>query len=202
MRRLCDAHGGVLICDDVRSSFRLDLAGSWAQYSVEPDLTCLCKGIANGYPLACVLGSERLREGVRSMAFMTGSFWCNADAFSAALATVRTLQRTGGIAQMAALGQRLCDGVVAQAAAVGLELRVSGPPQMPLFDFPAEAARPMAERAAILRFCSECAQHGIWFHPFHTMFLSAAHTDADVTATLRVTRRALEVVAAAGLGRE
>ena len=103
LRRVCDAMGAVLICDDVRSSLRLDLRGSWAPYGVDPDLTCLCKGLANGYLIACVLGREGVRAAVASMAFMTVSFWCNADAFAAALATVRTMKRTRGVERLGAL---------------------------------------------------------------------------------------------------
>ena len=66
---------------------------------------------------------------------------------------------------------------------------------MPSFHFEEEQSRPMFERAMILHFCSECAKGGVWLHPFHTMFLSTAHTEADVAATLRVSERAFEVVA-------
>ena len=58
---------------------------------VAPDLTCLCKGIANGYPLACVLGNEAVRAGVQTMSMMTGSFWCNADAFAHSPSRSRSL---------------------------------------------------------------------------------------------------------------
>lgn len=48
----CDEHGAALICDDVRSSMRINVHGTWADprygHGVQPDLTCLCKGIANG----------------------------------------------------------------------------------------------------------------------------------------------------------
>ena len=66
---------------------------------------------------------------------------------------------------------------------------------MPYFHFEEEAGRPMFERSMILTFCAECARMGVWLHPFHTMFVSTAHTVREVEATLRVTARALAAVA-------
>ena len=181
----------------MRSSLRIDLRGSWAAWAdISPDLICLCKGIANGYPLACVLGSDPMREGVRTMARMTGSFWCNGDAFAASIATIRAMKSSGGIEKMVKLGRMLQDGLITQAKALGLSFHVSGPPQMPFFSFPEESSKPLLERTMILSFCNECVSRGVWFHPFHTMFFTTAHTEADIAYTLLVSKQAFEAVAA------
>jgi glutamate-1-semialdehyde 2,1-aminomutase len=91
VRELCTERGAALICDDVRSSFRIDSRGTWEDerygHGVSPDLTCLCKGIANGQPLSAVLGTDEWRAGA-SRVVATGSFWANAVPFAAALATI------------------------------------------------------------------------------------------------------------------
>jgi glutamate-1-semialdehyde 2,1-aminomutase len=60
-RQICTAQDAALIIDDVRAGFRIDLRGSWAPYGVQPDLGAFSKAIANGYPLAAVVGNDRFR---------------------------------------------------------------------------------------------------------------------------------------------
>ena len=206
IRRVCDERNAVLICDDVRSSLRLSLTGSWDAFGdgdIAPDLTCMCKGIANGYPLACVLGSESMRTGVAKMSPLTGSFWCNGDSFAAAIATIKTMRSVGGIERMRRLGTALRDGLLSRARAIGIEdFHVTGPPQMPYFHFDSELAKPLADRDLIRKFVGVCVQNGIIFHPSHTMFLSVAHTDCDIAETLRVSERAFAEVKAMRRGVE
>ena len=110
VRKLCDEAGAALILDDVRAGFRLHLGGSWETVGVRPDLAAYSKAIANGYTLAAVTGSDRLRDAAASV-FMTGSFWCGAVSMAAALKTLEIFERDDSIATMARLGQRLRDGL-------------------------------------------------------------------------------------------
>jgi glutamate-1-semialdehyde 2,1-aminomutase len=79
LRELCDATGAALILDDVRCGFRLHLGSSWEPVGVAPDLSAWSKAIANGHPLAAVLGGDAFRDGA-SRVFVTGSFWFSAAA--------------------------------------------------------------------------------------------------------------------------
>ena len=112
------------------------------------------------------------------------------DRIDAALATLDALEQGDGPARMRAAGQRLRDGLAAQAAAVGLGIRQSGPPQMPtlLFDDDADCAKGY-------RFCQEALKRGVYLHPRHNMFLSMAHSDADIDEALQATAQAFEVLA-------
>ncbi|SMF16785.1 glutamate-1-semialdehyde 2,1-aminomutase [Tistlia consotensis] len=189
-RALCDASGAALVLDDVRAGFRLDIAGSWEPLGVRPDLSAWSKAIANGYALAAVTGSDAFRAAASEI-FVTGSFWCTAVAMAAAIATIGKLRDGGGIAQMAAMGQRLRDGLAAQAAAHGVGLRQSGPAQMPLILFEGDSD---FERGNL--FTSETVRRGVYLHPWHNMFLSAAHRPADIDRALEATDAAFAAVAA------
>jgi hypothetical protein len=68
LRDLCDASGAALILDDVRCGFRLHLGGSWEPIGVEPGLSAWSKAIANGHPLAAVLGNDNATTCCRSRA--------------------------------------------------------------------------------------------------------------------------------------
>jgi glutamate-1-semialdehyde 2,1-aminomutase len=187
-RELCDAHEAALILDDVRAGFRLSLHGSWDLIGVQPDLSAWSKAIANGYALAAVTGNERFREPA-SRLYATGSFWCSAVSMAASLATLDALEAVDGPERMRRTGQRFREGLAKQAAAAGIGLRQSGPPQMPtvLFDNDPDCALGY-------RFCQAALKRGVYLHPKHNMFLSTAHSDADIDEALAVTAEALREI--------
>jgi glutamate-1-semialdehyde 2,1-aminomutase len=190
VRALCDREGIVLVLDDVRAGFRLNLGGSWETYGVRPDLVCYSKAIANGYPLAAGLGREELRQAAESI-FFTGTFWSGAVAMSAAIAVINTLRENGGIEQMRAMGQRLRDGLDQQARSLGLAIKQSGPPAIPFMTFVGDAG---FDRNKL--FAGECARRGVFLHPYHNWFLMAAHTERDIDEALGVTEEAFKLVKA------
>jgi glutamate-1-semialdehyde 2,1-aminomutase len=190
VRAMCDEAGAQLILDDVRAGFRLDLRGSWEPLGVRPDLSAWSKAIANGYPLAFVSGSEPLREPATRV-YGTGSFWCGGVAMAAALATLDVLERGDAVAHMARMGTRLRTGLDEQARRHGVGLRQSGPPQMPLVLFEGDTA---FERGML--FTDVALRHGVYLHPRHNMFLSLAHSEADIDEALAATDIAMATVAA------
>jgi glutamate-1-semialdehyde 2,1-aminomutase len=188
VRKLCGDTGAALILDDVRSGFRLDLGGSWETVGVRPDLSAFSKAIANGYTLAAVTGSDKFREAASSV-YMTGSFWCGAASMAASLKTLEIFQRDDSIAHMARLGQRLRDGLAAQAKAHGQMLHQTGPAQMPQILFENDKD---VERGRL--FTLEALRGGAYLHPQHNMFLSTAHTEADIDKALQATDGAMAAV--------
>lgn len=201
VRDLCDAHGAVLILDDVRGGFRLDVQGSWAPLGVDPDLSAYCKAIGNGYPISALLGRDSLAEAVgRAMA--TGSYWYSSGPMAAAIATITTLQETNGIAHMHAMGERLRAGLAERAEAHGLGIRQTGPVEIPLLLFDGDAAAEGADLFAAFEmprgrmFSAELAERGVYMHPFHNGFLNAALTAEDVDQTVAAADEALAAVRA------
>jgi glutamate-1-semialdehyde 2,1-aminomutase len=191
VRRLCDAHGLVMILDDVRAGFRLHLGGSGERFGVQPDLSCYAKAIANGYPLSACVGREALKAAAERVYF-TGSYFTSAVPMAAALACLHEIERSGAIAQMEHAGLRLQRGLEAQAASHAVPIVYSGPPAIPFMSFKDDVkfARSRAWAAA-------CAQGGVYLAPYHNWFLSAAHTDRDIDQVLQVTDEAF-----AGLRRQ
>ncbi|WP_422009869.1 aspartate aminotransferase family protein [Reyranella sp.] len=189
-RELCDASDAALIVDDVRAGFRLTMRGSWDLVGVQPDLSAWSKAIANGYALAAVTGNDRYREAASKL-YVTGSFWCSAVSMAAALATLDVLESVDGPTRMREMGQRLRDGIAAQSAEFGIGVRQSGPPQMPTLLFDND---PDTEKGNF--FTLEALKHGAYLHPRHNMFLSTAHTEADIDFALEATRKAFAALAA------
>jgi glutamate-1-semialdehyde 2,1-aminomutase len=189
-RELCDDKGAALIVDDVRAGFRLTLRGSWDLLGVQPDLSAWSKAIANGYALSAVTGNDSMRDAA-SRLFVTGSFWCSAVSMAAAIATLDELERIDGPRVMWDLGQRFRAGIANQAAEAGVVLRQSGPPQMPTILFDNDADFAMGER-----FSAQALKRGVYLHPRHNMFLSAAHTVDDIDFALEATQEAFAALRA------
>ena len=192
-RDICDRAGAALILDDIRASFRIDIRGSWAPYGIQPDLTAMSKSIANGWPLAAVVGRETFRQAA-SQVFVTGSFWYGAAAMAASIATIGVVKRDQVIGHIAAMGERLRTGLNEAAARHGFSLRQTGPAQMPavLFDGDHELRLGNAFGLAALR-------HGAYFHPRHNMFICAAHSASDIDRGIEAADRAMSDMVAAGV---
>ena len=98
---------------------------------------------------------------------------------AAGVATLNALRRDDGVGHMTRLGQTLRDGLEALSRQYSMPIRQTGPVQMPavLFDDDVDHRKGFA-------FCSATVRHGLYFHPLHNMFLSAAHTDQDIDRAL------------------
>jgi glutamate-1-semialdehyde 2,1-aminomutase len=188
-RVFADQAGAALILDDVRAGFRIDIGGSWEPLGVRPDLSAWSKALGNGHAIASVTGNDQFRDAAQEV-FVTGSFWCGAVSMAAALATVHKLKQTGAVPHMVRLGEQLRSGIQAQADALGIGLHQSGPVQLPMMLFEGDSDCSKGNL-----FTLTALQHGAYLHPWHNMFLSAAHTDDDIESALNATQHGLEAVA-------
>jgi glutamate-1-semialdehyde 2,1-aminomutase len=177
-RALCDKTGALLVVDDIRGGFRLARDCSWSLVDVQPDLSCWSKAIANGYPISALLGAEKFRDAA-SHIFFTGSFWFSAVPMAAALATLEIVANTRYLEHTVALGNALREGLHERAVAHGLGLSQTGPVQMPLILFEGDPDLRLG-----VAFCGAMIQRGIYFHPWHNMFLCSAMTESDIERTL------------------
>ena len=192
-RAHCDQAGAMLICDDVRAGFRLDVRGSWAAQGVKPDLAAYSKAIANGWPLAAIAGANSARDGAEKI-FTTGSFWYGAAAMAAGLATVRILRDTDALAHTAAMGARLRTGLDQAAARHGFRLRQTGPAQMPMVLV--DGDQDLRIGSAL---CLAALRHGIFLHPRHNMFLCAAHGPSEIDRAIEGVDAAFADIVAQGI---
>lgn len=188
-RALADRRDAALILDDVRAGFRIHLGGSWEPLGVRPDLSAWSKALGNGYPIAAITGNDAMREAAQNI-FVTGSFWCGAVPMAAAVATLTRLRETDAVAHMARMGRLLREGIQAQADALGVGLRQTGPEQLPMLLFDDDQELDKGNLFAVM-----ALQHGAYLHPWHDMFLSLAHTEDDIAVALKATQHALEAVA-------
>ena len=188
IEQLCREEGIVLILDDVRATFRLSMKGSGDFFGFEPDLSCYCKAIANGYALSACVGRKELMNAA-SKVFFTGSFWTSQVPMAASLATLKQLERTDAVGKMRETGTLLLDGLVELGQRYGLEVTASGPPAIPFMRFTEDSDLFWQQI-----FCSEVTRRGSFFHPHHNWFISAAHEKKDIDETLNHAEAAIKAL--------
>ena len=177
-RELADETGALLIVDDVRAGFRMARDCSWSVVGVAPDLSCWGKAIANGHPISALVGSDKAR-GAAEKIYATGSYWFAAAAMAASLATLGLIHSSDYLERIVAMGGRLRAGLDVRAQKHGFALRQTGPAQMPLILFDKDPDMRLG-----YHWCSRMVSHGVYVHPWHNMFMSAAMTDENIDFAL------------------
>ncbi len=187
-RKLCTEQGAVLVIDDVRAGFRLDLAGSDHYFGFEADLICFCKAIANGYNVSALCGKEFLKNTVSGISF-TGSYWMSAVPFAAGIACIQKMKRLDLPNLLIAKGKRLCDGLRETAAKHGYDLRVSGVPSLFYLRIANDDSLMTHQR-----WIAEMVKRGVFLTNHHNHFLNYALSDDDIKETLEIADEAFRVL--------
>jgi glutamate-1-semialdehyde 2,1-aminomutase len=199
VRRLCTDTETVLIIDDVRAGFRLDLAGSDHFFGFQADLICFCKALANGYNVSALCGREFLKNTVSGLTY-TGSYWLSAVPFAAGIACIGKMKRLDLPRLLHEKGLKLKEGLIAAARKHGYDLRVTGMPAL----FYLRLADPGEDRnggkketpALMLhqRWIAEMVKRGVYVTNHHNHFLNYALSDDDIRTTLAVADEAFAVL--------
>lgn len=188
VRKLCTDKGIVLIVDDVRCGFRLDLAGSDHFYGFEADLICFCKALANGYSVSALCGKEFMKSAVSSLSY-TGSYWLSAVPFAASIACINKLKRIDAPKMFREKGIRLTEGFKEAAKNNGFDLIVSGEPAL----FYLRVAN---DDSLLLHqdWVQECVRRGMFITNHHNHFICAAHSDEDIDKSIEIAEDAFKAV--------
>jgi glutamate-1-semialdehyde 2,1-aminomutase len=207
LRKVTQRYEIPLVFDEIVTGFRFAYGGAQEYYGVVPDLAAFGKVVAGGLPLACVAGPRRIMrhfdaalEGTPEYVWQAGTFNGNAIACAAGLATLRELRKPGTYDRLFRTGTRLRDGLAAAVRTHGLAAQVSG--EAPVFDlFFTEQpivdyrATLTADRQRIRWFNEELVRRSV-VKAVNKIYVSLAHSDADVDETIGIFDQALAAVAA------
>ena len=200
LRDLTSKNGALLIFDEVITGFRLCYGGAQTLYGITPDLTTLGKIIGGGLPVAAYAGRRDLMDRVAPLGpvYQAGTLSGNPLAMSAGIASLDLLAAPGLYDQLETRSKRLGDGIVAALRATGAPataVRVGSLLTLffsrePVTDY-ASAKRCDTRRFAA--FFRGLLDRGIFLAPsqFEALFVSSAHTDADIDRTLSAFRESL-----------
>ena len=194
VRELCDAHGALLIFDEMWTGFRFALGGAQEKYGVRADLATFSKAVANGMPLSVLTGRADVMKVCEKDVFFFTTFGGEAMSLAAAKATIEKMRRESVVEHLARQGQKLFDGFNAIAAELDMPFaKCAGHPARAIIKLsvPDGASGVTAlEMKTLLQ--QEMLAQGVLWSGFHN--LSYAHGDAEVDQVLRAYREALPVL--------
>jgi len=193
MRELCTRHGAVLIFDEVMTGFRVDLHSAQGLYGITPDLSTFGKVIGGGMPLGAFGGRRDIMEKIAPLGpvYQAGTLSGNPLSVAAGLATLQKIQAPGFYAALSGKTQRLCEELTAAARRRGVAFSAQSVGGM--FGVYFSAAPPTSytevmatDKDAFNRFFHAMLEKGVYLAPsaFEAGFVSAAHSDADIAATV------------------
>ena len=197
---LAHRHGALLICDEVITGFRLRYGAAYELYDAAPDLIMLGKIIGGGMPVGAIAGRATLMDllAPAGPVYQAGTLSGNPLSVRAGLETLKLLAQPGVYERLEAAGARLAAGLGAALAAAGRGGCVNRAGSLlTLFlgtDRVSDGARARrADPAAFARFFHAMFDRGVNLPPsqFEAMFVSLAHSDADLDATIAAARAAL-----------
>ena len=205
VRELCTRHGALLIYDEVMTGCRVALGGAQSLYAQHipgfaPDITVLGKVIGGGMPLAAFGGPRAIMEQLAPLGpvYQAGTLSGNPVATACGLATLREIQKPGFFEALGKRTSRLAEGLQAQAAQAGVPLCADS--QGGMFGFfllpglPQNYGQVMqSDGARFNALFHGLLARGIYIAPalYEAGFISAAHSDADIDATLAAFGQAL-----------
>ncbi len=208
LRRECDAAGSLLIFDEVMTGFRVALGGAQQLYEIRPDLTTLGKIIGGGMPVGAFGGRRDIMSQLapQGPVYQAGTLSGNPVSMAAGLATLRLVSAPGFHHRLQATTDRLMRGLRGAAARAGIDFSTNHVCGMFGIFFTPEPtvdsfAKVMAcDVARFNRFFHHMLAEGIYFAPsaFEAGFVSAAHTEADIEATVAAAERAFAAAAGGG----
>ena len=189
VRKLADKYGCVLIFDEIRSGFRCSLGGAQELFGVTPDLSTFGKAMANGYPIAALVGKQEVMDVLTKDVFLSSTFFPNSDAQIAALKTIEILQRDKILDVVAAKGKKFGEDVEKVVAESGIPARFSGSPWMPFITFPRDEEG--LYKKLRVEFYTQLIRRGVFLQPYHHGYICYRHTDADLAFTVQAIKESL-----------
>ena len=204
LRESCSAHGAVLIFDEVMTGFRVALNGAQNLYGVTPDLTTLGKVIGGGLPVGAFGGRAEIMDRLApdGPVYQAGTLSGNPIALAAGMVTLKEIQRQGFFEALAAATTRLTSGLRDRAREVGIPLTTHSVGGMFGLFFTSETAITRFSQVTACNierfnaFFHGMLDAGVYLAPsaFETGFISSAHTEGDIDATLEAAKKVFQTL--------
>ncbi len=200
LRRLTNKYGTLLVFDEVITGFRAAYGGAQTIYGITPDLTCLGKIIGGGLPVGAYGGKREIMEMMAPVGpvYQAGTLSGNPLAMTAGIETLKILSQPGVYERLEKASSRLEEGIAKAIAASNFRLNISRFTSLltifftnnQVLDYDSVSG---ADTALFGRFFHQLLAQGIYWPPsqFEAAFISLAHSDEDIQATVEIIEKAL-----------
>jgi len=197
----CRKHGALLIFDEVITGFRLDRSGAQARFGVTPDLSIFAKAMANGFPVAAIVGRADLLDMFVKGGVLHGGTFNAQPVTMAAMLAVQQALTPGGYEAASRRGVRLREGIRGILEDAGVKAQVTGFELMFHVGFgldaPARNYRDLlkSDKALYVKFCHALLKRGVRALERGAWFVSFEHSDDVIDRTLEAVRGAAKEIA-------
>ena len=203
LREITAANGSLLIFDEVMTGFRVSLGGAQERFGITPDLSCFGKIIGGGLPVGAFGGRAEVMDVLApdGPVYQAGTLSGNPLAMAAGLAALEELKNGAVHEQLEAKGARLEAGLNAAAEKAGIPVITQRAGSMSCLFFAEQPVHNLADamqadRERFKKYFHGMLAEGVYLAPsaFEAAFLSAAHTDADIDATIAAAENVMETL--------
>lgn len=203
LRQLCDQYGSLLIFDEVMTGFRVHPGGAQALYPITPDLTTLGKVIGGGLPAAAYGGKKEIMQHIAPAGpvYQAGTLSGNPLAMAAGLKTLQIISRAGFFEQLNRKANTFFHACRSLIEERNWPLSLNFVNSMGCLFFREGGVSDyktatQSDTAQFARYFKGLLEEGVYIAPsqFEALFISAAHSDGDLEATLQAMRKVLEAV--------
>ena len=192
VRALADKYGTVLIFDEIRSGFRVNIGGAQKEFGVTPDLSVFGKAMANGYPIGAVVGKKEYMKVLADKVFLSSTFFPNSVEQTASLKTIEILQRDNVLDVIRKKGEMFGKLVSDVIKNIDIDVELSGVPWMPFITFNKDKdGRYKKLRPA---FYTELIRRKVFLQPYHHGYIAYRHTEDDLKYTVNMIAEAFEEI--------
>jgi len=200
LREITAAHDSLLIFDEVMTGFRVSLGGAQERFDITPDLSCFGKIIGGGLPVGAFGGRAEVMDVLApdGPVYQAGTLSGNPLAMAAGLAALEELKNGAVHEQLEAKGARLEAGLNAAAEKAGIPVITQRAGSMSCLFFSEQPVHNLADamqadRERFKKYFHGMLAEGVYLAPsaFEAAFLSAAHTDADIDATIAAAEKVM-----------
>ncbi|MBQ7589495.1 MAG: glutamate-1-semialdehyde 2,1-aminomutase [Verrucomicrobia bacterium] len=203
LREVTEANGALLIFDEVMTGFRVAKGGAQERFGIKPDLSCFGKIIGGGLPVGAFGGRAEIMDYLAPLGpvYQAGTLSGNPLAMAAGIASLELLLENDCYTRLEQLGQQLESGMRDAAKSAGIPVRFNRVGAMFCAYFTDQPVCNLADamksdRERFARYFRGMLEQGVFLAPsqFEAGFLSTAHTEADIEATIQAARTVLKKI--------
>lgn len=190
LRKLADTYGSVLIFDEIRTGFRVNLGGAQKELGVIPDLGAFGKAMANGYSISFLGGKKEIMDILVEEVFLSSTFFPNSLPQVAALKTIEIMEREDVLGSIRAKGSQFAKSVTDIIKDSGVPCTFSGGPWMPYITFDADPN--FLYRELREEFYRQLIRRKIFLQPYHHGYICYRHTEEDLENAINMISESLK----------
>ena len=190
LRKLADTYGSVLIFDEIRTGFRVNLGGAQKELGVIPDLGAFGKAMANGYSISFLGGKKEIMDILVEEVFLSSTFFPNSLPQVAALKTIEIMERENVLGSIRAKGNQFAKSVTDIIKDSGVPCTFSGGPWMPYITFDADPN--FLYRELREEFYRQLIRRKIFLQPYHHGYICYRHSEEDLENAINMINESLK----------